>query len=183
MKLDNPVLLAQIGAAHGIRGEVRVKSFTADPLAMGDYGSLWSKDGRKFKVTNLRPQKTVVVVKFKGINSREEAESLNRLELFVDRSSLPDDVEEDEFYVTDLIGCDVLDEDGKHVGTVMTVPDFGAGPVLEIAPLNEVGGLSSKTYFLDFSRENVPYVELEKGTVTVSPPLEVSERDEVLGDD
>ena len=183
MKLDNPVLLAQVGAAHGIRGEVRVKTFTDDPLAIGDYGSLWSEDGRKFKITNLRPQKTVVVVKFKGINSREEAEALNRLELFVDRSSLPDDTEEDEFYVTDLIGCDVRDEDGNQIGAVMTVPDFGAGPVLEIAPLNEAGGLSSKTYFLDFSRENVPEVDLEKRSVTVAMPEEVSEHDTELSDD
>jgi 16S rRNA processing protein RimM len=177
MKLENPVLLAQIGAAHGIRGEVRVKPFTEDPLAIGDYGSLWSQDGRKFKITNLRPQKTVVVVKFKGINSREEAEALNRLELFVDRSALPDDTDEDEFYVTDLIGCDVRDEDGTKIGSVMTVPDFGAGPVLEIAPLNEAGGLSSKTYFLDFSLENVPSVDLENTSITVSLPDEVSERD------
>ena len=179
MKLDNPVLLAQIGAAHGVRGEVRVKSFTEDPLAIGDYGSLWSEDGRKFKITNLRPQKTVVVVKFKGINSREDAEALNRLELFVDRSALPDDVDDDEFYVTDLIGCDALDGDGKHIGEIVTVPDFGAGPVLEIASLNDAGGLSSKTYFLDFSRENVPDVDLENRSVTVHLPEEVSERDEV----
>lgn len=183
MKLENPVLLAQVGAAHGIRGEVRVKSFTGDPLAIGDYGSLWSEDGRKFKITNLRPQKTVVVVKFKGINTREEAEALNRLELFVDRSSLPDDTEDDEFYVTDLIGCDVLDGEGKHIGAVLTVPDFGAGSVLEIAPLNAAGGLSSKTYFLDFTHENVPHVDFEKWAITISPPLEVSERDQESSDD
>jgi len=108
MKLENPVLMGKIGAAHGIRGEVRVKSFTDDPMALGDYGSLYSSDGRKFKITNLRFSKTVVVTKFKGINSRNDAEALNGTELFIDRSNLPDDTEEDEFYVTDLIGAAVV---------------------------------------------------------------------------
>ena len=86
-ELKNPILMAQIGAPHGVKGEVRVKSFTGDPLALGDYGSLYDGDGRKFKVMRLRPSKNVLVVKFKGTNTREEAEALNRVELFIDRES------------------------------------------------------------------------------------------------
>lgn len=174
MKPQNPVLMAQIGAAHGIRGEVRVKTFTDDPLALGDYGSLWSGDGRKFKLTNMRPQKTVLVVKFKGINHRDEAEALNGLELFVDRSALPDDTEDNEFYVADLIGCDVIDEKDEMVGTILAVPDFGAGSLLEIAPQGHKGGQS---WFLDFTEENAPEVDLTNRTVRIVQPVEVSERD------
>jgi len=174
--LKNPVLLAQIGAAHGIKGEVRVKAF-GDPEALGDYGSLRAEDGRKFKIVRMRPSKAVLVVKFKGVNSRDEAEALNGVELFVDRSALPEDIEDDEFYITDLIGCDVLNESGEQVGAVMNVADFGAGDLLEISPLLPQGGLGGELWYLPFTRENVPDVDLVKHAVTIRKPEEVSERD------
>lgn len=176
MKLQKPILLATIGAVHGIKGEVRVKSFTDDPLALADYGSLWSLDGRKFKITNLRPQKTVLVVKFKGINSRDEAEALNGTELFVERTALPDDIADDEFYVTDLIDCAVVDTDGAAVGRVIAVPDFGAGSVLEITPSKQTQSSQTHTWYLDFSQKNVPDIDLEKRQITVILPTEISER-------
>jgi len=174
--LENPVLLAQIGAAHGVKGEVRVKAF-GDPEALGDYGSLWAEDGRKFKIVRMRPSKTVLVVKFKGVNSRNDAEALNGLELFVGRSALPDDIEDDEFYITDLIGCDVMDEGGAHIGTVMNVADFGAGDLLEISPHLPEGGLGGEHWYLPFTQANVQDVDLEKHAVTICKPCEVSERD------
>ncbi len=174
--MKNPVLLAQVGAAHGIKGEVRVKAF-GDPEALGDYGSLRAKDGRKFKIVRMRPAKAVLVVKFKGVNSRDEAEALNGLELFVDRSALPDDIDEDEFYITDLIGCDVLDESGEHIGALMNVADFGAGDLLEISPLLPSGGLGGELWYLPFTRANVPVVDLEKHAISIRRPDEVSERD------
>lgn len=177
MVLKNPVLMAQVGAPHGVKGEVRVKAFNEDPLALDAYGSLYAEDGRKFKIVRLRAQKTMLVVKFKGVNTREEAQALNRLELFVDRSVLPDDTEDDEFYITDLIGCDVLDKVGEKIGTVAGVPNFGAGHLLEIAPVLMGGGVSTKTWFLEFSHANVPEVDLEHRSVTIDPPDEVSERD------
>ena len=178
MQLKNPVLMASIGAPQGIKGEVRVKSFTDDPLAMGDYGSLWSADGRKFKVKRLRPHKNLVVVKFEGINSREEAQALNRIELFVDRSVLPDPEEVDEFYVADLIGLSVQDDQGNKTGVIKAVPDFGAGDLLEIAPVDENGVSSSKTWYLEFTKANVPTIDFDAGTVTIVIPDEISERDE-----
>ncbi len=176
-KLENPVLMARIGAPHGIRGEVRVSSFAADPLALGDYGPLSDENGTHYKVKKARPAKNVLVVSFKGINSREQAEKLRGLELYVERDCLPDDMEEDEFYVTDLVGMDVLDEAGTLVGTVLDVPNFGAGDLLEIAPRMESGGFSDKTYYLAFTRENVPDINFEKWSLTIKPPAETSERD------
>ncbi len=101
---ENPIQLAVIGAAHGTRGEVRVKTFTGDPLAIADYGLLYDEQGKSYEVLEARPAKTVVVVRFKGINDRNAAEALNGTELFIDRSQLPDDeLDEEEFYQTMLI--------------------------------------------------------------------------------
>lgn len=169
---DTKILLAQIGAPHGIKGEVRVKPF-GEPEMLNQYGKLETKDGQKFKIKRMRPQKTVMVVKFEGVNTREEAEALNRVELYIDRTKLPNLGEDDEFYVEDLIGMDVVDEEAKPLGTVLTVPNFGAGDMLEIKPTN-----SSSTYFLPFTKEVVPKIDFENGSLTVVPPLEVSERDD-----
>ncbi len=132
---DTKILLAQIGAPHGIKGEVRVKPF-GEPDMLDQYGKLETKDGKKFKIKRMRPQKNMMVVKFEGVNTREEAEALNRVELFIDRSKLPKLEEEDEFYIEDLIGMDVLDEAGAQIGMVLAVPNFGAGDMLEIKPTN-----------------------------------------------
>lgn len=169
---ENKILLAQIGGPHGIKGEVRVKPY-GDPDMLNQYGKLENKDGQKFKIKRMRPQKNMMVVKFEGVNTREEAEALNRVELFVDRAKLPELEEEDEFYIQDLIGMDVLDENGEAIGSVLAVPNFGAGDMIEVKPTN-----SSSTYFLPFTKEVVPELNFEKHSLTVMPPSEVSERDE-----
>lgn len=169
---DAKILLAQIGAPHGIKGEVRVKPF-GEPDMLDQYGKLETKEGKKFKIKRMRPQKNMMVVKFEGVNTREEAEALNRVELFIDRAKLPELEEEDEFYIEDLIGMDVLDESGVQLGTVLAVPNFGAGDMLEIKPTN-----SSSTYYLPFTKEVVPEIDFENASLTVEPPAEVSERDE-----
>lgn len=132
-KLENPVLMATVGSAQGLRGEVRVKTYTADPLALGEYGNLYTEDGRVFEILELREAKTVVVVRFRGINDRNAAEALNGLDLFVERDNLPDDeLDDDEFYYADLEGLEAVDADGKSYGTVSAVFDFGAGDLLEL---------------------------------------------------
>lgn len=171
MKLENPILMATIGGPSGIRGEVRVRAFTADPMALGDYGSLYNADGEKFKINNLRPAKNGVVIKFKGINTRSDAEGLNRVDLFVDRSALPDVIEEDEFYVSDLIGMEVRSTDGESLGRIRDVPNFGAGDMLEIVADGE-------TLLIEFNRANVPNIDLDNNFLTIIPPLETSERDQ-----
>jgi len=168
---DTKILLAQIGSPHGIKGEVRVKPF-GEPEMLNQYGKLETRDGKKFKIKRMRPQKTMMVVKFEGVNTRDEAESLNGVELFIDRAKLPEPEDEDEFYIEDLIGMNVLDEKGDQLGNILAVPNFGAGDMLEIKPSN-----SSSTFFLPFTREVVPEIDFENSNVKVVPPVEVSERD------
>lgn len=168
---ETKILLAQIGAPHGIKGEVRVKPF-GEPDMLDQYGKLETKDGKKFKIKRMRPQKNMMVVKFEGVNTREEAEALNRVELFIDRAKLPELEDEDEFYIEDMIGMNVLDETGETIGTVLTVSNFGAGDMIEVKPIN-----SSSTYYLPFTKKVVPEIDFENGNLKVVPPIEVSERD------
>ncbi len=171
------ILLAKIGAPHGIKGEVRVKPF-GDPAMLNQYGKLHDTKGNTYKITRMRSQKTMLVVKFEGINTREQSEALNGVELFVAREKLPEIEDDDEFYVQDLIGLDVLSVAGEHMGAVVAAPNFGAGDMLEIASMKEGGGLSSTTWYLPFTREAVPEIDFAKSAITINPPVEVSERDE-----
>ena len=170
---DSPpdsVLLAQIGAAHGIRGEVRIKPF-GDADMLDRYGPLYDAQGRSYEITAMRPQKTVLVVRFRGIDSREAAEALNGVELFVDRSALPAP-EEDEFYLSDLIGLQTVSPEGEMLGKVIEVHDFGAGDILEIRLAN------GKSELFAFTRENFPDIRIAQGEITFVPPQTVSEREE-----
>ncbi|MEL7271919.1 MAG: ribosome maturation factor RimM [Pseudomonadota bacterium] len=176
-KLDNPVLMATIGGTHGVRGDVRVKSFTGDPEAIGDYGPLHMEDGRTLTVLSTRPSKTVLIVRFKEVTSREQAAALNGQNLYVDRASLPAEEDEDEFYITDLMGLDVVDANANPIGTVIAVPDFGAGDLLEIQPAAGGPVKGSRSFFLEFTKANVPEVALALGRISVVLPPEVSERD------
>ncbi|RUX22557.1 ribosome maturation factor RimM [Mesorhizobium sp. M2A.F.Ca.ET.037.01.1.1] len=161
-KLENPVQMAVIGAAHGIKGELRVTTFTGDPLALADYGPLFAKDGRAFQITDIRPAGTVVVVRFKGVNDRNAAEALAGIELFVDRSVLPDDGEEDEFYHADLVGLDVRDDTGV-IGKVVAVHNFGGGDILDVTLAGRKGVL------IPFTQAAVPHVSIADGFVEVDP--------------
>ncbi|WP_378946908.1 ribosome maturation factor RimM [Mesorhizobium sp. ANAO-SY3R2] len=160
-KLNNPVQMAVIGAAHGIKGELRVKTFTGDPLALGDYGPLYAKDGRAFEITDIRPANEVVVVRFKGVTDRNAAEALTNTELFVDRAALPDDTEEGEFYHADLVGLAVRDETGEPVGKVFAVQNFGGGDILEIQYQGRKGVL------IPFTEAAVPVVDVAGGFVGI----------------
>lgn len=175
--LKNPVMIAQIGAPHGIKGEVRVKSFTGDPMALADYGPLSAKDGRSYEIASLRPAKNMLVVRFKNVATRNDVEKLNRLELYIDRSVLPDDNDEDEFYITDLVGMRVHDEAGIAIGKVIDVPNFGAEDLLEIEPVSE-NGKRVPSFYLPFSRAAVPDIDFDAGTLTIIRPVEVSGRQE-----
>lgn len=160
-KLKNPIQMAVIGAAHGIRGELRVKAFTGDPLALADYGPLQTKEGRTFEVVDIRPAKDVVVVRFKGVNDRDAAERLAGTDLFVDRSMLPDDGAEDEFYHADLVGLAVRDETGAILGKVVAVHDFGGGDILDVTLSGRKGVL------VPFTQAAVPEVSIGGGFVRI----------------
>jgi 16S rRNA processing protein RimM len=162
-KPQNPVQMAVIGAAHGIKGELRVKTFTGDPLALADYGPLFAKDGRAFQIIDIRPANTVVVVRFKGVSDRNAAEALAGTELFVDRSMLPDDGEEDEFYHADLVGLEVRDDTGAAIGKVVAVHNFGGGDILDVTLAGRKGVL------IPFTQAAVPRVSVAEGFVSVDP--------------
>ncbi len=163
-KLQNPILMATIGAAQGLRGEVRVRSYTDDPLALGDYGKLHSADGRLFEILEIREGKNVVVVRFRGINDRNAAEALNGLELFIERENLPDEeLDDDEFYYADLEGLEAVDEAGNSYGTVSGVYDFGAGDLLELK------GPGRRPTLIPFSEAAVLEIDLEGGRILIDP--------------
>ncbi len=161
------VLVARIGAAHGIRGEIRVKAFTADPADIAAYGPLLAADGRRFEVLGLRPAagpaQDMLVVRLKGVTDRNQAESLNGLELSIPRDRLPP-AGEDEYYHADLIGLAAETVDGRPLGTVIAVHNFGAGDLLEVAPPR------GETLLVPFTRAIVPAVDLAAGRLTVDPP-------------
>ncbi|MCT8999247.1 ribosome maturation factor RimM [Chelativorans intermedius] len=155
----NPVQLGVVGAAHGIRGEVRVKPFTDDPLALGRYGPLYTAAGRMLKIVRMRPARNVVIVRFDGVDDRDGAETLTGEALFVDRAALPQALEEEEFYHADLIGLPAFDETGEEIGTVIAVHNFGAGDILEIRPA------AGPTLMVPFTHDAVPEVDLDEGAV------------------
>lgn len=177
----NPVQLATIGAAHGIKGELRVKAFTVDPAALGRYGRLYDRAGRGFEVLSVRPQGNVAVVRFKGVEDRTAAEALNGTDLFVDRSALPADLAEDEFYHADLVGLAVHDGSGNTIGRVSGVQNYGGGDILAVT-------LSSgKEALVPFTAAAVPQVALSAGFLRVDPVaaglVEDEENDEDGRDD
>lgn len=164
MELKNPILLGTIGRAQGVRGEVRVKSHTQNPVALADYGVLFDALGRRFEVLDIRKHKTIVVVRFLGINDRTAAEGLNGIDLFVDRSNLSDDdLEEDEFFYTDLEGLEVFDAAGKNWGIIQAVFDFGGGDLIEIRAKGQ------KPMLVPFTTEAVPEVDVKAGRVLIDP--------------
>jgi 16S rRNA processing protein RimM len=162
-KPTNPIQMAVIGAAHGIKGEVKLKSFTGDPAAIGDYGPLFAEDGRRFTIETLRPAGSSIVAKFKEVRDRTAAETLSGTALHVDRAALPDDLDEEEFYQADLIGLGVVDLEGAAIGKVQAVHDFGAGDILDIR--KALGG----SVMVPFTKAAVPAVDIVAGTLTVDP--------------
>lgn len=161
---DDLVLVATFGAPHGVKGEVRIKSFTAEPLALLDYSPLVARDGRTFSLVALRPQGDMLVARVSEIADRSAAERVTRLNLFVPRARLPQPADDDEFMHADLIGLSVVDAAGARIGTVTGVFDFGAGDVLDVA---RVG---AKGVMIPFTRAMVPVVDLSSRRLVVDLP-------------
>jgi len=162
------IQVGRVAGAFGVRGEVRITSFTADPVALVDYKDLKREDGSPgLTLTSGRAVKGGVIVRAREVETREQAEALRGLKLYIPRDRLPEP-EEDEFYVTDLIGLAVETADGEALGRVKAVQDFGAGDLLEIAPVE--GGA---TWYLPFTRAAVPEVRLADGVVVAAKPDEV----------
>ena len=161
------VCVARIGAAHGVRGAVKLWTFTEYPLAIEDYGPLATKDGeRHLELTSAREAKDHLVVTFKGVTTRDEAERLNGVELYIPRDKLPA-TEEDEYYHADLIGLDAVTTADEPLGRVIAIHNFGAGDIIEIAPE------SGTTILLPFSNAVVPTVDIPGGRVVIELPREI----------
>jgi 16S rRNA processing protein RimM len=160
------ICVAQIGAAHGVGGEVRLWSFTSDPLAVGDYAPLENEDGtRSFEFEALRAAKDHLVAKIAGIDDRDAAEALTNLRLYVPRERLPATEEPETYYHADLIGLAVVTTDGTEIGTLVALHNFGAGDILEVRP--KAGGT---TIMLPFTDTVVPQIDLAGGRIVVAPP-------------
>ena len=159
--------------AQGLKGEVKAKVFTDTPDALPRYGVLHTKDGRKLKITAFRPAKEgEAVIAFEGISDRNQAEALKGTELFVERAALPQPAEE-EFYHADLIGLEVRDSEGRTLGKVIALHNFGASDVLEFARSD------GDSVHLAFTRETVPQIHVADGYIVVAVPEDDEENDHV----
>ena len=170
---DDLILLGEFGRAHGLKGEVRLKSFTAEPAAIASYGPLVTDDRRRFVLKGVRAASggspDMLVARVEGVATREAAEALNRLRLYVGRDQLPPPEGEDEYLAADLVGLVVEDRAGRVLGTVVAVPDYGGGDLLEIAPAR------GPTALLPFTKAFVPTVDLAARRVVVDPPDDLFE--------
>jgi len=161
------VLLGEISAAQGLKGEVRLRSFTAAPADIASYGPLEDEAGsRTIEIQSVRVMPKALVARIKGVNSREEAEALTGTRLYLPRARLPA-AETGEWYHDDLIGLRAVSGDGAAIGRVVAVHNFGASDIIEIEPA--AGG---ENLLVSFTEATVPEVDLEAGTLTLVPPPE-----------
>jgi 16S rRNA processing protein RimM len=170
---DKRVCVARIGAAHGVRGDVKLWSFTENPAAIADFGPLYTADGRSVEIESLRPAKDFFVARFKGIADRSTAERLRNLELYVERARLPTPDAADEFYHADLIGLAAVDRAGARIGTVVAVHNFGAGDLIELQLADR-----RDTVMLPFNEAVVPQIDIAGGRMVVEMPEGLLEEDD-----
>ncbi len=164
-QVSDLICVGIVTSAVGVKGEVRIKTFTDDPMAFGNYGPVQDEAGaRIFEINGLRIAKKGIVARLSGVKDRDEAEALCGTELFVARALLPK-AEEDEFYHADLIGMRVNNMDGEPIGQVSALYDFGAGDLLEIDHK-----ATGKRVLIPFTLESVPTIDVETGCVVIDPP-------------
>jgi len=162
--MSTKVCVGAIVGAHGVRGQVRVKSFTADPADVAAYGPVESEDGtRRFGLKVMGEAKGLIIARLDGVTDRDQAEAMRGTKLYVSRARLPK-TEEDEFLYSDLVGLKAEGLDGAVVGTVRGVADFGAGELLDI------GLASGGSIMIPFTKAAVPVVDIAGGKLVVDPP-------------
>ena len=161
------ILVGRVAGAFGVRGELRLSTYTEEPLALLRYRDLKREDGSAaLTLTSVRAAKDGVVARAAEVSSKEEADALKGVRLYVPRAVLPPPGE-DEFYLADLVGLRADTPEGESLGRVKAVQDFGAGDILEIDP-----GGGRPTFFLPFTRDNVPEVDVAGGRLVAVPPEE-----------
>lgn len=157
----NLILVAQIGAPHGIQGEFKLLSFMDDPVSVLEHAPLLDAQGKPaLVITKARSHKGALLVFAEQAPDRTAAEKLNGLKLYIDRADLPD-TDEEEFYITDLIGLAVFDTSGQEIGKVLNVDNFGAGDLLDVKPLE------GATFYVPFTRDHVPEVHLAESRIVI----------------
>lgn len=162
--LENRLCVGAISGSFGVKGEVRLKSFCAEPTAIADYGPLFTEDGsRSFSITLTRPVAGGLGARLSGVASKEEADALRGTSLYVARDRLPN-LPDDEFYHADLIGLEARDTGGVLLGTVIAVHNHGAGDLLEI------GGGGRPAVLLPFTMATVPTIDLSARRVVINMP-------------
>jgi 16S rRNA processing protein RimM len=172
MSTPSRVCVGQVAAPHGVRGLVKLRSFTEDPADVAAYGPLTDETGRRsFEVRLLSAVGDLWIAEVEGVADRNAAEAIKGVRLYVERSLLPEPEDEDEFYHADLIGLRAETAAGEPFGTVVAVHDFGAGEMLELRPA------SGPTVMLPFTRAAVPVVDLAAGRIVVEPPEEIPGED------
>ncbi len=157
------IKLGVISSAHGVRGQVKIRSFTADPDNLAAYGDLQDKSGKKYNITVLSSNKDVLIAAIKDITDRNEAEKLRSVELYIPRSALPDP-EENEYYHEDLIGLEVFTAENLPYGRVISVHNFGAGDIIEVRLV------SGKEEFLPFNKATFPIIDTKSRKLVLSKP-------------
>ncbi|MGV3651263.1 MAG: ribosome maturation factor RimM [Devosia sp.] len=166
--------MGRIGAAHGVRGEVRVQSFTEDPMALLSYRSFETpRAGVSLVLVGLKPVGKGLVARFEGIADRTAAERLNGLDLLVDRSRLPKAEDEDEFYLADLVGLSARLVDGREIGAVTAVHNHGAGDIIEVGDSR-----TGDSFLYPFTRAAVPEIRIAEGYLVIDPPVEAEPGEE-----
>ena len=169
---DRLVLVARVSGAFGVRGEVRIRTYTDSPLAVLNFRNLKQANGQAgLTLVSGRSFKEGLIARAKEIATKEEADAMRGLLLHVAREALPQP-QEDEYYLTDLIGMAAVTPEGQVLGRIKAVQDFGAGDILEIDP-----GRGAATWYLPFTREAAPEVDIAGGKVVVVRPPETSERE------
>ena len=166
------VLVGKIVGAHGLRGQVKVHSYTANPRDIANYGTLYDQAGKlTYKLKIMGDSKDGLLANVRGITERNQAEILRGTELYIPRGALPDTAE-DEFYIEDLIGLRVQLEDGTLFGTIKAMLNYGAGDLAEIKLPDQ-----PKTELFLFNHATFPVIDLKEGILVIHPP-EIIETDE-----
>jgi 16S rRNA processing protein RimM len=167
------VLVGEIGAAQGLKGEVRLRSYTQTPADIATYGSLQDETGaREIEIERVRITPKAIVARIKGVTTREGAEALNRTKLYASRAKLrpAEKAKDGEWYVADLVGLAAVNADGAELGAIVGVHNFGASDIVEIAPVS-----GEATFLVAFTEATVPEVDIANGRITVVLPEELED--------
>ena len=165
---DDRLLMGEIGAAQGLKGEVRLRAYTQKPADIAAYGALEDETGRGIEIESVRVTPKALIARIKGVTTREAAEALTHTKLYLPRARLPAS-DEDEWYHADLVGLAAVNADGAPIGTVVAIYNFGAGDIVEITPASGEANM-----LVPFNTVTVPEIDIAQGRIVLSPPEDLA---------